>query len=126
LVWDKGVGRRKGHVAASPLKWAGGKRWQAPHLREYWAGNETRRLVEPFCGGLAVTLGLSPERALANDINASLINFHRWLQRGLTVDVEMENEEALYYSLHRRKHEPARAGSSPPARAPAANAVRPA
>ncbi len=80
-----------------PLKWAGGKRWQVPHLREYWAGHETRRLVEPFCGGLAVTLGLSPARALANDINASLINFYRWLQRGLTVDVEMDNEESLYY-----------------------------
>ena len=84
-----------------PLKWAGGKRWQVPHLREYWAGHETRRLVEPFCGGLAVTLGLSPARALANDINASLINFYRWLQRGLTVDVEMdvemENEKSLYY-----------------------------
>ena len=31
-----------------------------------------RRLVEPFCGGLAVALGLEPERALLNDVNPHL------------------------------------------------------
>src|SRR5579885_1705385 len=52
-----------------PLKWAGGKRWQVPHLRELWRQHQHRRLVEPFCGGLAVTLALMPRRALLNDIN---------------------------------------------------------
>ncbi|MGE3510286.1 MAG: hypothetical protein AB7N65_15560 [Vicinamibacterales bacterium] len=28
-----------------------------------WAPHAHRRLVEPFCGGLAVTLGLLPARA---------------------------------------------------------------
>ena len=42
-----------------PLKWAGGKRWQVPHLVPMWAPHSRRRLVEPFAGGLAVTLGLS-------------------------------------------------------------------
>src|SRR5439155_6763619 len=49
-----------------PLKWAGGKRWQLPHLRPFWMTRTHRRLVEPFCGGLAVALGLAPERALLN------------------------------------------------------------
>jgi len=31
-------------------------------------------LVEPFCGGLAVTLGLRPARALLNDANPHVIN----------------------------------------------------
>ena len=50
-----------------PLKWAGGKRWQVPLLKPLWQPHRHRRLVEPFCGGLAVALGLGPERALLND-----------------------------------------------------------
>ena len=63
-----------------PLKWAGGKRWQLPHLRPLWAPHRHRRLVEPFCGGLAVTLGLMPQRALLNDVNPHLINFYPMAQ----------------------------------------------
>ena len=85
-----------------PLKWAGGKRWQVPHLRTLWAPHATRRLVEPFCGGLAVALGLSPRRALLNDANPHLINFYHWLQRGLRIDVAMRND-ALLFGHHRRR-----------------------
>ena len=81
-----------------PLKWAGGKRWQVPYLRYLWQPHSRRRLVEPFCGGLAVTLGLMPERALLNDRNPHLINFYRWLQRGLQIDLRMENQEEAFYS----------------------------
>src|ERR1700719_2894939 len=80
-----------------PLKWAGGKRWQVPHLRPLWEAHPRSRLVEPFCGGLAVTLGLLPERALLNDANPHLINFYRWLQRGLKTELRMENNERLFY-----------------------------
>ena len=85
-----------------PLKWAGGKRWQVPVLGPIWARHATRRLVEPFCGGLAVALGLRPERALLNDANPHLINFYRWLQRGLVIDLPMKNERALFYR-HRQQ-----------------------
>jgi DNA adenine methylase len=85
-----------------PLKWAGGKRWQLPHLKPLWDPHNTRRLVEPFCGGLAVTFGLRPARALLNDVNPHLIDFYRWLQKGLTVDLPMENDETLFY-VHRRR-----------------------
>src|SRR5438128_5353907 len=84
------------------LKWAGGKRWQVPHLQAIWKVHSSRRLVEPFCGGLAVTLGLMPARALLNDANPHLINFYRWLQKGLRVDLPMENDEALFYE-HRAR-----------------------
>jgi len=80
-----------------PLKWAGGKRWQVRHLQPIWKTHERRRLVEPFCGGLAVVLGLMPERALLNDANPHLINFYHWLQKGLRIDLPMENDEALFY-----------------------------
>ena len=43
-----------------PLKWAGGKRWLVSHLKPIWEANTQRRYVEPFCGGLAVALGLQP------------------------------------------------------------------
>lgn len=85
-----------------PLKWAGGKRWQIPHLRPLWEANSRRRLVEPFSGGLAVALGLVPDKALLNDTNDHLINFYRWLQSGLKIDIHMENSEKLFYR-HRNR-----------------------
>lgn len=88
-----------------PLKWAGGKRWQVPHLMPLWVPNSDRRLVEPFCGGLAVTLGLMPDQALLNDINPHLINFYRWLKHGLSISLAMENREETYYSHRIRFNE---------------------
>jgi DNA adenine methylase len=88
-----------------PLKWAGGKRWQLPHLRPLWVPHKSRRLVEPFCGGLAVTLGLGPRRALLNDINPHVINFYRWLKRGLSIKIRMKNDKSLYYKHRDRFNE---------------------
>jgi len=85
-----------------PLKWAGGKRWQVPHLRPLWEAHAHRRLVEPFCGGLAVTIGLQPERALLIDANPHLVNFYRWLKKGLRVSISMENNEDVFYRYRER------------------------
>jgi DNA adenine methylase len=93
-----------------PLKWAGGKRWLAPDLQAIWRRHAGRRLVEPFVGGMAVALGLRPRRALLNDINRHLIHFYRWLQRGLVIDVEMENDKRLYYAHRRRFNDLIRRG----------------
>jgi DNA adenine methylase len=80
-----------------PLKWAGGKRWLAPQIAPLWRAQCCRRLVEPFCGGLAMALGLDPQRALLNDVNPHLVNFYRHLQEGLTMRVAMRNDADLYY-----------------------------
>ena len=85
-----------------PLKWAGGKRWLLPYLRTFWSPERDRRLVEPFCGGLAVTLGLMPNRALLNDINPHLINFYRLLRRGFSTNLEMLKESNVYYAYRAR------------------------
>jgi DNA adenine methylase len=87
-----------------PLKWAGGKRWLVPHLAELWTAPRHSRLVEPFCGGLAVALSLRPKRALLNDINPHAVHFYSWLKRGLKVDdrLELANREALFYE-HRSR-----------------------
>jgi len=80
-----------------PLKWAGGKRWLVPELMRLWQSHKGRRYVEPFCGGLAGALGLLPSKALLNDVNPHLINFYVQLQHGLELDIEMQNEERLFY-----------------------------
>jgi DNA adenine methylase len=85
-----------------PLKWAGGKRWLAPQMRRLWEPFSNGRLVEPFCGGLAVALGLMPGRALLNDRNPHLINFYSWLKRGLCISIPMENDEKMFYA-HRQR-----------------------
>src|SRR5213594_4076135 len=89
-------------VLNPPLKWAGGKRWLLPHIAQLWSGHESRRYVEPFCGGLAVALGLQPDRAQLNDLNPHLVNFYRQLQRGLALRIEARYDKELFCS-HRAR-----------------------
>lgn len=93
-----------------PLKWAGGKRWQLPLLRGLWAPHAGRRLVEPFCGGLAIALGLAPARALLNDINPHLVNFYRWAKRGMVIDLPLRNDGEIFYAHRARFNELLAAG----------------
>ncbi|MEW6401994.1 MAG: Dam family site-specific DNA-(adenine-N6)-methyltransferase [Chloroflexota bacterium] len=95
-----------------PLKWAGGKRWLVPHLRPLWSNHSQRRLVEPLCGGLAVTLGLQPRMALLNDVNEHLINFYAWLKRGLVIEFNMLNDEGKYYTNRERFNHLIRTGQA--------------
>jgi DNA adenine methylase len=81
-----------------PLKWAGGKRWLAPIIRPYWQPHAHRRFVEPFCGGLAVALGLRPELALLNDANPHLINFYEWLKKPFPITIDARNDQHVYYA----------------------------
>lgn len=100
-----------------PLKWAGGKRWQVPLVRPFWEAAGERRLVEPFAGGLAVTLGLMPKKALLNDVNPHLINFYRWLKKGLFIEDRFENAEKAYYKNRNRFNELLATGRSDTAEA---------
>jgi DNA adenine methylase len=100
-------------ILRPPLKWAGGKRWLLDELRKYWQPYRNRRLVEPFCGGLSVALGLKPEKALLNDVNSSLINFYQQLQTGLSIDIEFENDERIYYQYRNEFNEINRLGQMP-------------
>lgn len=82
----------------SPLKWAGGKRWLVPYILHSWNQQSDRRLVEPFCGGLSVSIGLLPKKALLNDANPHLINFYLWLKYGLDITTDMKNSSKTYYA----------------------------
>jgi len=68
--------------------------------------------VEPFCGGLAVALGLRPQRAILNDVNPHLINFYTQLQRGLELTIRMRNEEASYYRCRARFNKLIKSGAT--------------
>lgn len=61
--------------------------------------------MEPFIGGMAVTLGLLPDNALLNDSNPHLINFYAWLKRGLRAELEMVNDSEVYYRYRTRFNE---------------------
>jgi DNA adenine methylase len=95
-----------------PLKWAGGKRWLTPLIRPYWQSHRHRRFVEPFCGGLAVALGLRPEMALLNDANPHLINFYERLKKPFRVTIEARNDEDLYYTNRDRFNKLIKSGKS--------------
>ncbi len=90
-----------------------------PHLAPLWQPHAKMRLVEPFAGGLAVTLALLPDRALVNDANPHLINFYRWLQKGLHAHLKMENNERLFYRHRTRFNELVTAGEENSAEAAA-------
>ncbi len=44
------------HNTKPLLKWAGGKRWLVPYLLPICKPLGDYKIVEPFCGGLAVEL----------------------------------------------------------------------
>lgn len=85
-----------------PLKWAGGKRWLVPALKQLYQNYSERRLVEPFAGGLSVALGLMPSRALLADINPHAINFYCQLKRGLSTSIRMRNERSSYLRMRQK------------------------
>ena len=74
-------------------------------MRPLWEPHRDRRVVEPFCGGLAVTLSLMPSKALLNDVNPHVVNFFRWIQRGLKITVPLANNAKTYYALRDRFNE---------------------
>ena len=61
--------------------------------------------MEPFCGGLAVALGLRPKAGLINDANPHVINFYHHLQNGLRLKIEAENSEECFYRHRDRFNE---------------------
>lgn len=85
-----------------PLKWAGGKRWLASYICPLFENHKQKRLIEPFCGGLAITLNLMPKQTLLNDINPHLINFYNHLKTGLTIALKMHNDQVCYYNSRNR------------------------
>lgn len=87
------------------LKWAGGK----TQLLEQIADNmptKYNNYYEPFVGGAAVLLGISPAQAFVNDVNEQLINLYTQLKDEVESVIEKVNEidnipctKELYYAI---------------------------
>jgi len=90
------------HTLKPIFKWVGGKRWLIPALDKIWRPYNDRKLVEPFTGGMAVALGLSPKYALLNDINPHLINLYNQVKKGLILNYRFKNNEAYFYNKRKR------------------------
>ena len=88
-----------------------------PLFRDLVGPHRHCRLVEPLCGGLAVAFGLKPRQALLNDSNPHLINFWRWLQRGLVVEIALKNRAEGYYAHRQRFNQLVAAGQETSAEA---------
>ena len=94
------------------LKYAGGKSHLAPLIKLFWEYSESKRLVEPFAGSLAVTLALDPCYALVNDNNEHVMNLHHHVQNWLVIEQKFENDESYFYQARRRFNELTKGGKS--------------
>jgi DNA adenine methylase len=89
---------------ASPLRWAGGKRWLIPTIRSLAGDREISTYHEPFLGGASIFLGLGRfPRALLSDSNAELIATFRAIRDHpveLAEHVRIHpNDEDTYYEV---------------------------
>jgi DNA adenine methylase len=66
------------------IKWAGGKRWLAPRLKEFYERSHKIGWCEPCVGAGAAVLHIGPERALLNDANPHLINLYEHIRKGFS------------------------------------------
>ena len=67
------------------IKYQGGKSKELPLIKDMLPSNFSR-IVEPFCGGAAVSFGLETP-AILNDINPMVINLYQVLQSDDYMDV---------------------------------------
>jgi len=83
------------------LKWVGGKRQLFGEIKKYIP--EFKTYYEPFLGGGAVFFGLQPERAVVNDINASLMCVYRvirdYTEELIEVLKQHKNEAEYFYKI---------------------------
>lgn len=85
------------------LKWPGGKRWLAPILSELLKAELANRYYEPFLGGAAMFLALSPTRSLLTDTNDQLIEFYETFVENHEEVIrrarQFSNEKSVYYRV---------------------------
>ena len=91
------------------IRWAGGKTWLVPFMKQLTQDLEYKNYYEPFLGGAAVFFSLTPPKhAYLSDINAELIDTYIAI-RDIPDDVIqalqlLQNTEDNYYRI--RETEP--------------------
>ena len=110
--------RKMSEKKISPvLKWAGGKTQLLEHIVARMPAS-FNNYYEPFIGGAAVLLNLTPEHAFVNDINRQLVNLYEQLKTSAetiiekinAMDAQPCNKEVYYatrdeYNAKIRQHE---------------------
>lgn len=92
------------------LTWAGSKNRQLATLEKLTAayrGSGRPNLMLPFCGALGdyfalYSLGVKPDKVLANDLAPEIYGFYSWVKDGGEWDIELlkePNTEELYIQL---------------------------
>jgi len=89
---------------ASPLRWAGGKRWLLPKIRELIGERVFPAYHEPFLGGASIFLGLGAvSMAYLRDTNAELIATFRAIKarpvRVAKLVTAFTNDSETYYRV---------------------------
>lgn len=80
------------HPRAKPfIKWVGGKSKLLPQL-EPLLPKSFNRYYEPFVGGGAMFFGISPQKAVINDLNPHLINLYTQVRDSLDALLLKTNE----------------------------------
>lgn len=95
---------------ASPVRWAGGKRWLVPTVEDLISDVEIGSYHEPFLGGASVFLGLSGiTKAYLRDSNSELIETFRVIKDKPSELAEKvldyENDKDTYYRVRREAPE---------------------
>jgi DNA adenine methylase len=89
------------------VKWPGGKRALLPQLLPV-LGIVTGRYFEPFLGGAALYLSLTPSRSFLSDSNPDLINLYTQVRDNPETLIQrlgqLQNSEEDYYKI-RQTHE---------------------
>ena len=103
LKTQPGLLLRRDKPAALPfLKWAGGKQYLLPWLRQI-VPPFTGRYVEPFLGGGALFFDVAPRWAVLGDTNAELINCYQVVQESVELLIQelatYQADEAKYYEI---------------------------
>ena len=86
------------------LKWAGGKRHVAPLLLSHFPKNwNDGKYFEPFLGGAAMFLHVTPKNAVLADINEHLVRFYLDVQKqpeNLVAQIRSISETFDHYDGH--------------------------
>ena len=92
-------------LAATFLKWVGGKRQLMDEIKNLLPKTYTT-YYEPFIGGGAVLFELQPKKAVINDINGELINLYNIIKDdvdGLIEDLKKHENTSEYFYKIREK-----------------------
>lgn len=90
------------------LKWAGGKRWLIPHIKDFIPSNYNR-YIEPFLGSGVLLFTLLPKRALISDINKDLVDTYINIAKDWSlvykklIEHDKKHSKVYYYKIRSSK-----------------------